>query len=99
MKKQSTDMSRRSLLKGFVAIPVAAVAAGFQTSAHAAPMVSVDDPMAKALGYTEKSAVDGKSCANCQLYSGTGGASGPCTIFPGKEVAATGYCNSWVAKA
>lgn len=97
MKKQTTDLSRRSLLKGIAAIPVAAVAAGFHASAQAA-MVSVDDPTAKALGYVEKSVVDGKTCANCNLYTGTGGASGPCAIFPGKEVAAAGYCNSWIAK-
>lgn len=96
MKNHSTDKSRRALLKGFAAIPVVAIA-GFQSSAQAA-MVSMDDPTAKALAYTEKSAMDGKSCANCNLYSGTGGASGPCAIFPGKEVAAAGYCNSWVAK-
>lgn len=95
--KNSTDQSRRALLKGMVALPVAA-AAGFHVSAQAA-MLSVDDPTAKALGYTETSTVDGKTCANCNLYTGAAGAAaGPCAIFPGKDVTAAGYCNSWIAK-
>jgi hypothetical protein len=96
MKNQTTDRNRRALLKGFAAIPVVAIA-GYQSLAHA-EMVSVDDPTAKALQYTEKSTMEGKSCSNCNFYSGTGGASGPCAIFPGKEVAADGYCSSWISK-
>ncbi len=97
MKKTNPDQGRRSILKGLMGIPVIAVA-GFQTSAQAA-MVSVDDPTAKALKYTETSAVDGSSCSNCALYSGAAGAaSGPCAIFPGKEVAATGWCASYAKK-
>lgn len=97
MKKHTPDQGRRSILKGLMGIPVIAVA-GFQTSAQAA-MVSPDDPTAKALGYVEHSTVDGSSCANCVLYSGAAGAaSGPCAIFPGKEVVPTGWCKSYAKK-
>lgn len=96
MKKQNTDQGRRSILKGLMGIPVIAVA-GFQTSAQAA-LVDANDPTAKALKYTETSAVAGSSCANCVLYSGGAAANGPCAIFPGKEVVATGWCASYAKR-
>lgn len=97
MKNQIADKSRRAVLKGILGIPVVAIA-GFQSTSYAA-MVSVDDPTAKALAYTEKSTTEGQTCANCSLYQGGGAASGPCPIFPGKDVAAAGWCKSWVAKS
>ncbi len=96
MKDQSTDQGRRAILKGLMGIPVVAIA-GYQ-SVHAA-MLSVDDPTAKALGYTEKSTTDGQTCANCGIYQGGSNPSGACPIFPGKDVAAAGWCKSWVKKA
>ena len=68
------------------------------------------DPMAKTLDYVEKgSDVDKKKypkfkmdqkCSNCQLYTDKKAiakdAWGPCVIFPGKSVAAEGWCKSWV---
>ena len=101
MKNKKTDQTRRSFLKGMAAIPLVTFA-GYQTAAQAGAhgiMLSVDDPTAKALGYEETSAVAGKNCANCNLYTGTEGeTSGPCAIFPGKAVTAAGYCNSWIPK-
>ena len=96
MKDNTHNKTRRTLLKGLATIPVLAIT-GYSTASHAA-MVSEDDPTAKALQYTAKSTVEGKSCANCNLYQGGAAASGACPIFPGKEVAATGWCKSWVAK-
>mgnify|MGYP001108058144 FL=1 len=96
MKNKTHDKRRRAILKGLASIPVLAIT-GYQTSAHAA-MLSVDDPTAKALAYTEKSTTEGQSCANCNLYQGGSAASGACAIFPGKDVAAAGWCKSWVAK-
>jgi hypothetical protein len=97
MKNQIHDKSRRAILKGLVSIPVLALA-GFQPTSYAA-MLAADDPTAKALSYTDKSTTAGQSCANCQLYQGGSAATGPCPIFPGKDVAAAGWCKSWVAKA
>lgn len=96
MKNKTTDKKRRALLKGIFAIPVLTFA-GFQTSAQAA-MLSTSDPTAKALGYTESSTIEGKICSNCILFSAPSGDAGNCAIFPGKQVAAAGYCNSWSAK-
>lgn len=97
MNNQTPDKSRRAVLKGILGIPVVAIA-GFQSASHAA-MLPMDDPTAKALSYTEKSTTDGQTCANCGIYQGGTAASGPCPIFPGKDVAAAGWCKSWVAKA
>ena len=96
MKNQIHDKSRRAILKGLVSIPVLAIA-GFQSTSYAA-MLSADDPTAKALSYMDKSMTAGQSCANCQLYQGGTAATGPCAIFPGKDVAAAGWCKSWIAK-
>ena len=96
MKNQTPNKSRRAVLKGMLGIPVVAIA-GLQ-SAQAA-MLSVDDPTAKALQYTEKSTVDGQSCANCGIYQGGSNPTGACPIFPGRDVVAGGWCKSWVAKA
>lgn len=97
MSTSKKQVSRRAVLKGLAAIPVIA-AVGYHGSASA-EMVSPDDPTAKALEYTEHSTHEGQSCSKCNLYQGGAAASGPCPIFPGKDVAATGWCKSWVAKA
>lgn len=97
MKDQTHDKSRRTILKGLVGIPMLAIV-GFQSTAHAA-MLTADDPTAKALSYTDKSTTAGKTCGNCMLYQGGTAATGGCPIFPGKEVAASGWCKSWAAKA
>ncbi|MGB7933320.1 MAG: high-potential iron-sulfur protein [Gammaproteobacteria bacterium] len=96
MSTKKNELSRRSVLKGLAAIPVIA-AFGYHPGASAA-MVSPDDPTAKALQYTEHSTEADKHCGNCNLYQGGAAATGPCPIFPGKEVAAAGWCKSWVAK-
>lgn len=94
----NSKLNRRTVLKGLAAIPVVATF-GYSASASAAEMLSVDDPTAKALGYTEHSTTDGQTCANCNLYQGGDAASGACTIFGGKHVTATGWCKSWMAKS
>lgn len=68
------------------------------------------DPTAVALGYVVDSAKADKKkypkhdvaqkCSNCQLFQAKpGAAEGPCPLFPGKTVAANGWCASWVKKA
>src|ERR1700746_215021 len=73
--KQVFDESRRQLLKkvalGTVLIPVALRTA----SAADLPLVSDDDPTAKALKYTPDvskatGAKPGSKCGNCSLYQG-----------------------------
>ena len=92
-----TDKIRRTLLKGIAVAPIA-LALGHYSSAMAENL-SVDDPLAKSLGYTEKSATAGQQCSGCNLWQGGAAARGKCAIFGTKEVNAAGWCKSWVKKA
>ena len=94
------NITRRQLLS----LSAAAVATGpvllmthRSAGAAEAPRVNPNDPQARALAYVHESPDSGKNCANCQLYKGSSDAAwGPCTIFPGKQVAAAGWCSAWV---
>lgn len=83
---------------------------GRQAQAGDLPHLAVDDPMASAMKYTEDaSSVDpatrnnpaaDQTCANCALVQGNDGDEWrPCQIFPGKAVAAAGWCSVWAPKA
>lgn len=102
-------ISRRTLLRsagmGAAAI-LAGTAAPRRGRAAELQRLDVHDPAALALGYVENAAaVDakkyssfspGSSCANCmQLQGKAGEAYRPCAVFPGKLVAAAGWCMSW----
>ena len=95
-------ISRRRLLTmtaaTAAAIPLSALTRGAFAGGHA--KVDPNDPQAKALSYVHESTKAGQTCANCQLYTGAADAEwGGCALFPGKEVAAKGWCSAWVAKA
>lgn len=76
---------------------------------NAQTMVAETDPQAAALGYKANTAqVDQKKfpkhtaeqkCSNCQLYQSKAADNGACTIFPGKMVAAAGWCSAYQKKA
>jgi hypothetical protein len=83
---------------------------GREAQAQDLPQLSEDDPMAKAMKYTnDASTVDPASrnnpapeqnCANCALIQGDDGETWrPCQIFPGKTVHADGWCSVWAPKA
>lgn len=85
-------------------------ASAASATAAAMPLVEETAAQAVALGYVAdntradkvkfKSYVAGNQCSMCALYLGKAGeAEGPCPLFPGKHVAAIGWCNSWVKKA
>jgi len=70
------------------------------------PRLSEDDTQAKSLNYKHiASDVDssknprykeGQVCSNCQVYQGKDGDDwGPCAIFAGKAVKATGWCTAY----
>ena len=101
------DPSRRRLLKRVsLGVALTPIAAASLRAAWAAdlPLVSTDDPTAKALKYTPDAskasdAKPGSKCANCKLYQGAANSSeGGCLLFPGKGVKAAGWCASWTAK-
>ncbi len=88
-------------------LPLRALA---QAAAGTAVKLSETDPQAIALGYKDDTTkVDAKKfpahqvaqiCAGCQFYQGTAkDALAPCQIFAGKQVAAKGWCSSYVKKA
>jgi hypothetical protein len=93
--KPFAEGRRRALkiaLGGMVAIPLANTL--LRSPARAAEQVSMDDPLAKQLKYTDHSTVKGQVCNGCRYYGG-GAKMGPCQIFGGKLVAAQGWCSSW----
>ena len=68
--------------------------------ANAQEQLSESDPTAVALKYVNKSAVEGSYCDNCMYIQGEDGKDWrPCAIFPGKVVAAKGWCSAWMKKA
>ena len=99
----------------FIQLSAAAAAGVFVTDSRKAvaqdlPKLAEDDPMAQAMKYThDASTVDPASranpaevqnCANCALIQGNDGDEWrPCQIFPGKSVAAAGWCSVWAPKA
>jgi hypothetical protein len=69
------------------------------------PHLTLDDPPAKALNYTEDNTKAGpphqagQECANCNFYTGAATGYGPCQLFAGKSVAAKGWCSGYAKKA
>jgi hypothetical protein len=104
--KQVADQSRRRLLMrvtfGLALVPFAGLP--LRAAAADLPLVTADDPTAKALKYVSdvskaSGAKPGSKCANCANYQGGAGSTqGGCVLFPGKAVMATGWCSSWTAK-
>ena len=102
MSKLDTRASRRQFMRtagaGAMAVSLAGLVRIPAASAQDMPKLSLDDPSAKALGYVEKSTTDGQLCNNCNFWQGGDAAWGGCPLFPGKSVAAEGWCKSWVKK-
>jgi hypothetical protein len=105
--------TRRDVLKaaaGIAAVPAAAATLHGRTAwAQDMPRQTEDDPAARALGYVHNASnVDanrypryesGQLCSNCNLIQGSDGdAWRPCDIFPGRLVAANGWCSAWVPR-
>jgi len=99
----------RTTLAVSAAVPLGAIPIILRADNH---RVSEDDATAKAMGYRHDATQvdvakyprrDGEAgskqfCDNCQLYkAGSEDGWGACAIFPGKQVAAKGWCNAWVS--
>jgi hypothetical protein len=108
-----SKLSRRRFLRNAaVAFPIGVVVLESTARAQDVPHVALDDPTAKALAYVEdvknidKAGVpgharyeEGQTCANCIQLQGEAGAEWrPCNLFPGKLVAAAGWCSVWTKK-
>lgn len=105
----STIPRRKFIQLSAVAAAGCLVQAGREARADDLPHISEDDPMAQAMKYThDASTVDpatrnnpaaNQTCDNCALVQGADGdAWRPCQIFPGKAVAAGGWCSVWALK-
>lgn len=93
------NINRREFFKLSAGAVIGMTIGGISLQAVAAELVKADDPMAAAMRYTDKSTTEGQKCANCNLVQGTeGDTARPCAIFPGKLVAAEGWCAAWVKK-
>ncbi len=104
-----SNPSRRAFVVSVMAGSTAFTASQVAAQA-AAPMLPETDPQATALGYkADTTKVDkakfpkheaSQLCSGCQLYQAKPtDAAGPCTLFPGKQVAGKGWCSAWVKKA
>jgi hypothetical protein len=88
------------LLAGAVIAPLALLRSRPARPAEP-PLVDPSSPAARKLKYVSdasqvKAAARGNNCSNCGLYQGADGSErGPCQLFPGKDVAAGGWCSSW----
>ena len=111
MKRNGIDIDRRDFLKaGSLAVVAAAIAGSAGNAVAQGAKVDEKDAQAQSLGYKhDATKVDkakfskfqaGQTCANCTLYQGKpADAWGGCPIFPGKQVAAKGWCSAYVKKA
>jgi hypothetical protein len=106
---EGSDLSRRRMLQ--LTLLGAALPAMLAPAQGAAPLVPLtpNDAQAKALGYVADTAqVDAKAnpahkpdqkCSRCLQFVGNAtDKTGGCNIFPGKSVAAAGWCKVFVLK-
>jgi len=110
MSRKSFDQSRRNVLRAGVAavaaVSLGRLAIGGEAAAAELPKLSLDDPQAKALQYTNDASTvnnpayqDGSKCSNCMHFQGKPDEEwGPCAIFPGKRVHRDGWCTAWAAQ-
>jgi len=106
-----SKIARRKFIQlSAVAAAGCLVHAGREAQAEDLPHLSMDDPMAKAMKYTNDWATVDPSarnnpapeqhCSNCALIQGNEGDEWrPCQIFPGKLVNANGWCSVWAPKS
>lgn len=104
-KFSAKSLDRRGVLK-LAALGTGALATvGFPAAFAQDDRVDPASDQAKSLNYVHDAAEaadhdrysEGSNCANCQLWQGGDAEWGNCGIFPGKKVAAEGWCTAWVA--
>lgn len=104
--QRKTSISRRRFMTGLAVSAAGLSVVDHRSAAQDMPILAEDDPTAASLKYVANAAdadaslrKDGSFCHNCALYTGATEADyGPCSIFPGKQVAAGGWCSVWAPK-
>lgn len=100
-------LSRRLALQSLAAA-VGAVALR-HAYADGLPKLDIKDPAATAVAYVENATrvdangnptfIKGSNCGNCSLLQGKEGNDyRPCSLFPGKLVAVSGWCSGWAVE-
>lgn len=113
MNTTKINNQRRRLL--FTAAATAAAVPfmkGLVSNPAYAEMVKLEesDPTAQALKYHHDATAAPRAdkagtpaadqlCSNCMFIQGEPAEWMPCALFPGKDVAAAGWCSSWTKKA
>ncbi|MDT0595079.1 high-potential iron-sulfur protein [Glaciecola petra] len=93
------SVNRRNFLKLTGSSLIGLTVGGVALRANAQEKLAESDPTAVALKYVHESKVEGQYCENCMfIQGGEGEAWRPCQIFPGKVVAAKGWCTAWAKK-
>ncbi len=103
------SFTRRSLMKKLAMAAVTAALPTRRSPAAEPSHLDVKDPAAVAVGYVEDAQqvdpkkypayIKGSNCENCLLLQGsTGSHYRPCSLFPGKTVAISGWCSGWAAE-
>jgi anaerobic selenocysteine-containing dehydrogenase len=93
---------RRAFLKksliGLAALPFGAGVLSTRALAADMPMLTEDNPQAKALQYAADAsaagAPSGQVCTNCMHYTAENQG---CALFPGYAVHKNGWCSAWAA--
>jgi hypothetical protein len=110
MPSMSEPLSRREALKKLALLVGGAAVVDRQAAAADLPHLSLSDPTAVALNYTDDATrVDpkrfpthqpGQTCSTCLQLQGTEGQPWrPCNLFPGMLVNVNGWCKVWVPKS
>jgi High potential iron-sulfur protein len=98
------SINRRRIIASILAIPLI----GCDSDMSNAPELGEAEVVAQTYGYVADAAranvnqfrnfKPGQNCANCRLASGAKDAPWlGCSLFPGRKVAALGWCAGWVA--
>ena len=104
--KSRNALTRRAFVSGAASSVVGLSVAATASRAQDLPLLDEADPTAVALKYVADATKADPAlrpgerfCNNCALYAGDAdSAAAPCSIFPGKQVAAAGWCSVWAPK-
>jgi hypothetical protein len=102
-------LSRRTFLDTWMLGAAVSAWGVRRAAADEPPKLDVKDPAAVAVGYVENASqvdlkkypayVKGSNCDNCLQLQGKAGSNyRPCSLFPGKVVAVSGWCSGWTAE-